>query len=57
MKNVSKQEFFNFFKNRTDVSAYAETSKIWIVSIRGTAKIIAKAIEDSEGEEKYFILN
>ena len=56
MKNVNKQDFFNFFKNRTDISTHAQTSKIWVVTLRNTGRIITKSIEDSEGE-KYFILN
>jgi hypothetical protein len=55
MKQVSKEEFFNFFKNRTDISTHAETPRIWVVTKRGSSLVIAKSIEDNNGEEEFFI--
>lgn len=55
MKKVSKEDFLNFFKNRTDISTQAESSKVWIVTKRGTSIIIAKSIEDEDGNEEFFI--
>lgn len=55
MKKVTKTEFFNFFRNRTDISTQAESSKVWTVTKRGTSIIIAKSIEDNDGNEEFFI--
>lgn len=55
MKEVTKEAFFDSFKNINTTTGCPSTHKIWEVRIRTNNELIAKSVEDECGEEKFYI--
>lgn len=55
MKEVSKEEFFASFV-KLDVTTGCDVSyKVWDVKSRYSGELIARSVEDKDGEEKFYI--
>lgn len=55
MRQVTKEEFFKSFMDLNVTTGCPFTHKVWEVRMRSTNLLIAKSVEDEDGESKYYI--
>lgn len=55
MKEVSKEVFYDSFKNLNVTTGCPVNHKVWEVRDRYSRQLMAKSVKDENGDEKYYI--
>jgi len=55
MKEVTKKEFFDSFKTLNVTTGCPANSREWEVRLKSNNQLIAKSVDDLDGNEKFFI--